>query len=287
MQRPEIGIDGLESNRLSQAVAEETAADKKKKEYFKKLVEIKVQYTKVDQLTGEAPISFDSSKFLGTLLDLDDFGFAEGVLDWGTRRQRTIATYQGNIVWIEWKDIPASGKLLAASKRVENRIGLLIDLLCYEKPKGFRAPPCLGYVKAVDRDNGARFGMVFGKSLKAGAKSELLTLRELLGQIPKPSLSARISLCAVLARCVYSFHSVNWLHKGLRGDNIIFFLSPSERLDLSSPYVSGFELSRPSIVDKMTEKPNGYSPSEDQSLQSSRTLEWRVSSSCCSTGAPM
>ena len=78
---------------------------------------------------------------------------------------------------------------------------------------------------------------------------------------PNPLLSTHIALCAVSARCFNSFHAVIWLHKALRTDNIIFFSSPSPP-NLSAPFVSGFELSRPSIIDQMTEKP-GFDPSKD------------------------
>lgn len=266
---------GPESNPLSQAVAQETEAQKKKKkEYLKKLVEIKIQFTTMNQLSSQASISSDAIKFIGTLLEPEKLTFAEGILDKDDIRQRTNATYQGISVWIEWKDIPARESLSPSREQVENRIRLLTDLLCFEKPEGFRAPPCLGYVKPLDHNNEPRLGIVFKKPPNVSAESELVTLRELLEQRPKPSLSARISLCAVLARCIHSFHTVNWLYKGLRSSNIIFFPSSSEHPDLSSPYVSGFELSRPSIIDNMTEKPK-FDPSQDiyrhPDAQSSRT----------------
>lgn len=88
-----------------------------------------------------------------------------------------------------------------------------------------------------------------------------MTLHQLLQHQPKPSLSARIALCAVLTECIYTFHSVGWLHKGLQSENIIFFSQPPE-LDLNTPYILGYELSRPNILDELTEKPS-FSPSED------------------------
>jgi len=256
-ENSDINFYGV-NNYLSQAVAEEAKLDQRKKEYLKRLVEIKIQYAKMDQLSSEKTIPLSFDKFRSALLELDDFVFAD-VSDWSSSGQRTTATYRGDNVWIEWNDIPASSNLRpATSEQIEKRIGLLADLLCYQKPSGFRAPSCLGYVKVVDGEIGTRFGIVFSKPLDASAKSGLFTLRDLLGATPKPSLSARMYLCAVLARCVHIFHSVNWLHKGLRSDNITFF----ERLDLSSPYVSGFELSRPSIIAEMTEKP-GFDPFKD------------------------
>jgi hypothetical protein len=53
-----------ESNPLSQAIAQETEAQKK--EYLKKLVEIKIQFTRVDRLSSQASISSDATKFIST-----------------------------------------------------------------------------------------------------------------------------------------------------------------------------------------------------------------------------
>ncbi len=260
------GNIGLENNPLSQTVAEETATQEKSKKYLKQLVEIKIQSTILSQLNSKAMVASDS-EFIGTPLPLGEFVFAEGALEYDTLQQRTSAIYQESSVWIEWKDISAK------NVQVGRRISLLTDLLRFVKPDGFRAPPCLGYVKIVDSNHVTRFGIVFEKLSTDGAQSDIVTLRELLGRETKPSLSTRVSLCAVLARCVHSFHAVNWLHKALRTDNIVFFSSPRPP-DLSAPFVSGFELSRPSIIDQMTEKP-GFDPLKDiyrhPNTQSSQT----------------
>lgn len=251
---------GPENNPMSRAVAEETADQQKRKKYLKQLVEIKIQFTLLNQLNSKDMFASDSNKFVGNPLPLGEFVFAERTLEYDTL-QRTSATYQGTSVWIEWKDILAGNDSGLDNELVENRIGLLTDLLCSVKPDGFRAPPCLGYVKVIEGDHATRFGVVFEKPSIGGLPSKIITLRELLTQRPKPSLSKRVSLCAVLARCVHSFHAVNWLHKALRSDNIIFFVS-SEPPNLSIPYVSGFELSRPSIIDQMTERPR-FDPFKD------------------------
>ncbi|KAL9627584.1 MAG: hypothetical protein Q9164_007562 [Protoblastenia rupestris] len=246
---------GADNNPLSLAIAQETEAHERKKEYLKQLVEVKIQHTRMDQSASESSLSSESSKFIGTLLKLDEFEFADENLDWDKMQKRVNATYQSRSVWVEWKHIPDSDSLITSSKMIEYRIGLLTGLLCHKKPIGFRAPSCLGYIKDVDNDNGARFGIAFENPVSECASCELFTLQELCEQRLKPSLSARISMCAVLAQCIHSFHAVNWLHKGLQSSNIIFFTSSANGQDLSSPLVSGFELSRPSIMDKMTEKP--------------------------------
>ena len=54
-------------------------------------------------------------------------------------------------------------------------------------------------------------------------------------------------------------HSVNWLHKGLRSDNILFFnvMSQSDResinLDYGSPTLSGFDYARPDLPEATSE----------------------------------
>lgn len=254
------GNIGPENNILSQTVAEETATQEKRKKYLKQLVEIKIQFTRMSQLNSNAMVT-PVSKFIGTPLPLGEFVFADGALERDTSQQRTSAIFQGDRVWIEWKDIPAGSGLGPEIEQVERRIGLLTDLLRFVKPDGFRAPPCLGYVKIVDSDDTIRFGIVFKKTSTDDAQSDIITLRELLGREPKPSLSTRIVLCAILARCIHSFHAVNWLHKALRANNIVFLWSPGPP-NLSAPFVSGFELSRPSMIDQMTEKPR-FDPSKD------------------------
>ncbi|KAK5011660.1 hypothetical protein LTR28_009894 [Elasticomyces elasticus] len=279
---------GADSNPFSRAVAQETEAHESKKEYLKQLVEVKIQHTRMDQLISESSTSSESSKFIGTLLRLEEFSFNDEDLKWSNIQKRTIATYQGRRVWIEWKYILDDDSSTTSSELVERRIGLLTGLLCREKPIGFRAPPCLGYTKDTDEDNGVRFGIVFDTPGSEGAGSELFALRDLYERKPKPSLSARMSTCAILARCIHSFHAVNWLHKGLQSNNIVFFASSANEQDLTRPFVSGFELSRPSTADTLTEK-RTLDPFADvyrhPDVQSGRTDgSFRKSCDICSLG---
>jgi hypothetical protein len=235
------------SNVLSQAVAEEQAAQDKKKSYLRRLAQVKIQLTEMNELdhTSAAP---DLSNFVDAQLPLIDLQFEEEMPELENR---------GKSVWIEWKEVSdGSGP---DDVQIQWRIGLLTDLLRSVKPDGFRAAPCLGYIKTADADNVTRFGIVFeGPST---TQSRITTLRELLGQTPKPSLSTRVALCAALARCIHGLHAVNWLHKALRADNIVFF-SSSFSPNLDTPFVCGFELSRPSIMNQWTEKP-GFEPAKD------------------------
>jgi hypothetical protein len=247
------------SDPFSQAVEEGKAAQAERMTYLKELAEIKIQFTMLNEPDLRLLVPTETGN-PGPLLPLDKFAFAEGGLEHDAPRLRMSTTYEKSNVWVEWKDVSAEVVSAPYIELVETRIILLTKLLCHVKPEGFRAPVCLGYTKILDDYGEAtRFGIVFRNPSVNSMNSELTTLRELLGRMAKPSLSTRMSLCAVLARCVHSLHAVNWLHKALHPHNVIYY---SDQPDLSAPFVSGFELSRPSIMDEMTEKPR-FDPSKD------------------------
>ena len=58
-----------------------------------------------------------------------------------------------------------------------------------------------------------------------------------------------------MSNCLLYLHAVNWLHKGLRSHNIIFFRTVAGHVDYSKPYLSGFDFSRPARPDEMTDIP--------------------------------
>ena len=50
-------------------------------------------------------------------------------------------------------------------------------------------------------------------------------------------------------------HSVNWLHKGLRSHNILFFNPPNSTPKYDSPIISGFAYARPDLPEEKTDRP--------------------------------
>ena len=249
-----LGIADPYNHALSRTTADETASQMKRNNYLRQLTQIKIQYTLSSQPDDTRLVTSLSRPEINPL-PLDEFVLAEKAPGYATFHRRSSGSYRQRRIWIEWTD------LYMQSEHLERRISLLADLLSLVKPDGFRAPPCLGYVKSFHKDATDRFGMVFENPFTNGLSVDIVVLRDLLGQTWIPSLSARISLCAVLARSVHSFHAVNWLHKALRADSIVF-PSSSEPPDLSAPFVSGFELSRPSMIHEMTEKPK-FNPWHD------------------------
>ena len=163
-------------------------------------------------------------------------------------------------VWIEWKTYKAKrdrhlNKDVPIKENVK-RVKELVALLQSDKPKEFCAPRCLGFFDDRDdkpqSDHDYRFGLVFEKpkpdavpkSLHQLLPSPKPSLTDRQPLVSKPSLTDRISLSHKIATCVLYLHAVNWLHKGLRSDSVLF-VSNTDRTSLPEPYLTGFEYARP------------------------------------------
>ena len=150
-------------------------------------------------------------------------------------------------VWIEWKPYKARrdrhNRDIPIKENVK-RVQELVALLQSEKPREFCSPRCLGFFDdrddTVQSEHDYRFGLVFENP---SADIGPVSLRQLLTG-PKVSLTDRISLAHRISTCVLYLHAVNWLHKGLRSDNILF-VSNQKPIALSEPYLTGFEYARP------------------------------------------
>lgn len=166
-------------------------------------------------------------------------------------------------VWIEWKTYePPTFHHNGPDPKILERVKALVALLREnDRTDQFRAPHCLGYFQDIDETTGedhCRFGLVFEKPSSAHPSTRPISLHALLtsAKIDIPSLTDRIILMRLLSEALERLHAVDWLHKGLRSSNILFFSDggPGE-IDYADPYISGFDYSRPAMNDDMTEKP--------------------------------
>ena len=161
--------------------------------------------------------------------------------------------YPGNgteqYVWIEWKAYNTSydrqlEKHVPLPKNLK-RVKELVSLLQSDKPKQFCAPRCLGFFDdrddTKDSNHNARFGLVFEKPENTASP---VSLRQLIFNKSKASLTDRIFLAHRISTCVLYLHAVNWLHKGLRSDGVMFF-PDSDTSSIKHPYITGFEYARP------------------------------------------
>lgn len=227
-------------------------------------------------------------------LDADDMGRLTGLEDTsreiGTLKRRDLQKYPRGFehVVVEWKEYqsrPGSsydalrGQLLRA--RIESLAKLLHQASSF---KNLRVLHCVGYLD--DRAH-SRTGCVLslepdvqGGVGGQGEDGDVVprSLRSLVGASKAmPALGQRFELATALCRTVLQLHSVGWLHKGLRSDNV-WFLGPggigvgvgvgspddcSAGLDMTQPWLVGFEYARPDGDYEMTETLTSYSWEQD------------------------
>ena len=83
-----------------------------------------------------------------------------------------------------------------------------------------------------------------------------------------PDLGSRFALAHTLVIAVWSFHSLDWLHKAICPTNILFLdpETPDEKStfapSLKSPYLTGFTTSRPSMAVSQTAPSRGLASSD-------------------------
>ncbi|KAI1455182.1 prion-inhibition and propagation-domain-containing protein [Annulohypoxylon moriforme] len=243
-------------NVFSETILKERQADADKRQYLRNLAKLKVRHIEIDQpQRPNTPRSFRIST--ATLLDYSAFEFSEDDVnsldDGNQQKRRWVGNWEYRRVWVEWVE-QACSQGPGVQSLQEDRVILLTRLLNESMSPEFRTPQCLGYIRFPREKEETKFGIVYGPPLKSEQDS-LTTLRQALDHRPKPSINSRLALCSALVNCLFSFHSVDWLHKGLRSDNVLFFSKDVAQLNLNMPYITGYDLSRPSEAPEMTEEP--------------------------------
>lgn len=141
----------------------------------------------------------------------------------------------------------------------------MVAQLSQSKRTSFHILPCVGY---IEEPRSRQHGVVFAMHEGLSTAHLPTTLGDLYAIKKRVALGIRINLAYVLAVAVGNFHRVGWVHKELKSDNILFFHRslPLERrsprgatdLDLSQPFLFGFESSRPE--DGETVQKTDYTP---------------------------
>jgi len=159
-------------------------------------------------------------------------------------------------VWIEWKYYQPKPSGEPNTKERECVEALAARLKENNPTNQFRVPHCLGYFRDIDQmgEDRCRFGLVFEKPPGVQPSTQPISLLDLLRdsstRVEIPSLTDRIKLALRIAECIERLHAVNWLHKGLRSSNILFFSNMVADIDFGSLYISGFDYTYPDRNDK-------------------------------------
>lgn len=189
-----------------------------------------------------------------------------------TRCEASMKTPEGKKnVWIEWKDYDTEGQQPDSLSKADivDRVRKLAALLNHSpKPDSFHTPHCLGFFDKVDPGVpdeevdilDKRLGLIFERPNDSHLDPNLppISLYDLLRDVEsrKPRVTERVKLAQALSNCLLHLHAVNWLHKGLRSRNVLFWRSKDGRVDYHQPILSGFDFSRPSGSDEMTDVPS-------------------------------
>ncbi|KAL8921163.1 MAG: hypothetical protein Q9172_004159 [Xanthocarpia lactea] len=130
-------------------------------------------------------------------------------------------------------------------ERMEERISNLAELLQTQGPSDLHTLKCIQWFHEPEN---TRFGLVF--DYPAGFAG-LISLRDLInrpGTDQRPTLAQRFLMVKNVGDALLKWHmSANWVHQGIASHNI-YFLKPRGQVsfDFSSPYLFGYEFSRPS-----------------------------------------
>ncbi|KAK4654609.1 hypothetical protein QC762_408870 [Podospora pseudocomata] len=162
------------------------------------------------------------------------------------RPRGILTTPHGDIpVWIEWKSIGAFKPNSLQDKQSALRTVALAEMLHLPKPGSL--PTCVGYFDDRAYNDTERYAWIFKFPEGSDYDTRIVSLYSLLGnRTYRPSLSQRVVLAEKLCSTVLNIHAVNWLHKGIFSENVLFCLDDGRvAYDPTSPILSGFEFSRP------------------------------------------
>ncbi|KAK7915043.1 hypothetical protein PG985_012746 [Apiospora marii] len=189
-----------------------------------------------------------------------------------TPEQFSCGLYEGQSVWVEWRyyepqvedrdeeDEEGMEDSREPPALAHRRIAQMAKLLRAEdKPPEFRVPDCVGYVLDA---NECRLGLIYKPiNVSAQTTQQLVSLLSLLSEMKKPSLTARIQIGRLLASSIWYLHAMQWLHKGLRSQKIVFEgpveFRNAQNAEPPRLFLCGFDYSRPAATDETTERPTG------------------------------
>jgi serine/threonine protein kinase len=132
----------------------------------------------------------------------------------------------------------------------EERFSKIVRLLSSQKDPDFRVLHCLKYSSQISEASGKV--RLISQILDPETTPTIRTLADVFRGIKsdqRPSLGLRFSMCHQLADSLFLLHSVDWVHRALRSDNVLIIF-PNDDLDKTALKraelrVCGFETSRP------------------------------------------
>ena len=148
-------------------------------------------------------------------------------------------------VLVEYKTYDKEGISAKNTKRLEQQVHTLADLLQTRGPPEFHTLQCIRW---FSEDHKMRLGLVFEYPAGYDGFKSLRELIQMPASSERPTLGQRFLIVKNVGQALLKWHiSANWVHQGISSHNIYFFKpTNSTSFDYSNPYLCGFEFSRPS-----------------------------------------
>jgi hypothetical protein len=179
------------------------------------------------------------------------------ILDKRTNSWRSMGTFRRTTnVLVEWKLVdgsrPPPGHSSSTYRAMaERRIKNLASLLkSSSRLAEMRTLDCVGVVtRELASDHEVQFGMMFRvPSLK------YVTLKAILeGSHEGMVLGDWFKIAHSVSRAVLCLHLAGWLHKGIRSENILYFVDGNGKIPYADPILAGFEYTREASAQGQTE----------------------------------
>lgn len=145
-------------------------------------------------------------------------------------------------VFVEYRPYQLSGRR-GADARVIKRVSQLGNLLRFPKAweTGFHTLQLETIIQQTRPT--PQFAFVYRLPEEC---TEPVTLLQVIRDknVIRPTLGERFRIARELTETLFQFHSVGWLHKSLRSENVLFFKIDKTHVSYERQYLVGFEFSR-------------------------------------------
>ena len=221
--------------------------------------QVELEY--IDMSRAAAPLLVESAPI--RQLKMEEMDFA-GKNPFPTDAVRQTASYRDENVIVDWRccqdDTWRKENPKAFRQRTEDLTNILNSDL---RPLNLAILHCVGYFDQSSRVTGYAFKPP--DDALPGDKS--INLKDFFSKIRShediPDLGDRYEMAKALVSTVFEIHNLGWMHKNIHPANIMFWPRPgTQEINLSRPYLVGFDISRPNRPEEKTEKPR-FQPSED------------------------
>ncbi|RPB03776.1 hypothetical protein L873DRAFT_99073 [Choiromyces venosus 120613-1] len=156
--------------------------------------------------------------------------------------------YNNQNILIEYKHDPEPQETTSKPEITKGRIQFLSKLLGVECRDGEPTESnnftlrCLGYFHEPEE---RRYGLAFAFPHGREKPMSLHTVISSLKKESRPTLGQRFTIAHSIGYTLMEWFLVGWVHKSINSKNILFFHQEHQGLDFDSPYLCGFEYSRP------------------------------------------